>query len=74
MVDLYIINKQVPVVQKTEPLKSLFLTMAVLHYSCITTGTALCYSTTFLLRGSFDPLTFQHVKELHNFKFSHFKF
>ena len=34
MVDLYIINKQVPVVQKTEPLKSLFLTMAVLHYSC----------------------------------------
>ena len=28
MVDLYIINKQVPVVQKTEPLKSLFLTMA----------------------------------------------
>ena len=34
MVDLYITNKQVPVVQKTEPLKSLFLTMAVLHYSC----------------------------------------
>ena len=38
MVDLYIINKQVPVVQKTEHLKSLFLTMAVLHYSCITTS------------------------------------
>ena len=34
MVDLYIINKQIPVVQKTEPLKSLFLTMGVLHYSC----------------------------------------
>ena len=34
---------------------------------CITTGTALCYSTTFLLRGSNDPLTFQHVKELFEF-------
>ena len=32
---------------------------------CITTGTALCYSTTLLLRGSNDPLTFQHVKELY---------
>ena len=32
---------------------------------CVSTGTALCYSTTFLLRGSFDPLTFQHVKELY---------
>ena len=27
-----------------------------------------------VLRGSNDPLTFQHVKELYNFKFSHFKF
>ena len=34
MVDLYSINKQVPVVQKTEPLKSLFFTMFILHYSC----------------------------------------
>lgn len=34
MVDLYIINKQVPVVQKTEPLKSLFLRCCILHYSC----------------------------------------
>ena len=41
MVDLYIINKQVPVVQKTEPLKSLFFTMFILHYSCrITSFTA----------------------------------
>ena len=48
----------------------LYLPLSMYHYI---NGSVYLF-TTFLLRGSNDPLTFQHVKELHNFRFQDFRF